>query len=151
MTDTTQPVTVDPIIIHTIRRDLARTPDGRGGLMAYTPATPGKGGTGMYGDYVLLSYEEALAPGIRAQTALAAVRAIHTRTEVDALAPECNREDGTCQHGTPGHADDCPAIPLGVCSGCMAITEDMGGFDETIPGTIVWPCATIKAIEAALA
>jgi hypothetical protein len=145
MTDTT------PTLIKTIRRDLERSPHLRGGAVHFNPATPGIGGLGMPGDNVVTEYQEALDAGTQAQTALAAIRAIHTRTEVEAVSHECSHEEGTCEHGTPGHPDDCPTVQLGVCAGCMTISDEMGGFDETIPGTIVWPCPTIKAIEAVLA
>ncbi|WP_152970131.1 hypothetical protein [Frigoribacterium sp. RIT-PI-h] len=44
--------------IHGIERDLERTPNGRGGEIRHSPSTPGWGGSGCYGDYLLREWRE---------------------------------------------------------------------------------------------
>lgn len=49
------------MLINAIERDLERTPEGRGGEIHYTPATPRHGGMGHNGDYLLREWREVTA------------------------------------------------------------------------------------------
>lgn len=49
------------MLINAIERDLERAPEGRGGAIHYTPATPRHGGMGHNGDYLLREWREVTA------------------------------------------------------------------------------------------
>jgi hypothetical protein len=95
--------------------------------------------------------QRLLADLSRAHATAAAVREVHTRTEVDVLRFSGCGEDGDCDHGTPGHADECPTMPFGVCAHELAVLVEKFGEEEAhtgrIPDGIDWPCATIKALD----
>jgi hypothetical protein len=74
--------------------------------------------------------------------ALAAVRDLHERDEIPAII------DRDCLAEECSHEGECPTKPFAVCGHCLGIAEDLAEIEERIPESVVWPCPTIKALDA---
>ncbi|MFB9283144.1 hypothetical protein [Pseudoclavibacter helvolus] len=96
-----------------------------------------------YGASDVGSSEPLPAPEAREEPSTA-VRALHYRDEVDAYThdiSECECVEGMC-----------PTASVVICHGCWDLAEVTGAdFSEGISEHVLWPCATVKALDAELA
>lgn len=85
----------EPLIVHGIRRDIERTPSGRGGELRHTPATPGRGFSGCPGD-ALVTWSDRLRAllneGISSSDALSDERASRSSDGADDTAQTTTTE-----------------------------------------------------------
>jgi hypothetical protein len=84
-----------------------------------------------------------LIDDLQADTALAAIRALHTPGEETVITFDCL--EGDCGH--PDTADGCPTVNVKTCQHCTNLSYARDS--EILPGEAMWPCATIKALEEA--
>lgn len=68
------------------------------------------------------------------------LRDLHTETTADAYSVACS--EGDCS-GHDGEGD-CPVTEVGICDYCY----DRSGGVEYIPDWMLWPCETIRALDA---
>ena len=75
---------------------------------------------------------------------LEAVTALHTKRDADAVTGDCAAEE--C-----GHEEECPTQTFETCAACWDLCEESDPyFGERGIAPVLWPCPTVRAIEAAL-
>jgi hypothetical protein len=82
--------------------------------------------------------EPVWLPGV--MDAIERVRALHRETSVEGVVAECL--EGDCDH-----QDECPTRDFKVCNHCMD-NADACGVDDWWPPFVMYPCATIRALDA---
>lgn len=78
--------------------------------------------------------------------AIERVRALHRETSEEGITQAC--AEGDCDHPEAIRGEDCPTKSFQVCHHCMGIAEDLGVNEEGWPGFVMYPCATIRALDA---
>jgi hypothetical protein len=63
----------EPIFIHSIRRDMERTPHNRGGIIEHKPLSPGVGKCGTYGDNLVREWDEVASEVARLRALVASI------------------------------------------------------------------------------
>ena len=61
------------------------------------------------------------------------------------LAPDCSTETCDCEDG-------CQTVPITVCEHCIDLGNSAHhyAYEEGGIETVLWPCPTVRAVEAAL-
>ena len=77
--------------------------------------------------------------------ALRAVLDLHKARDEQVLATDCSAETCDCEDG-------CQTVPIKVCEHCMDLGDSAHhyAYEEGGIETVIWPCPTVRAVEAAL-
>jgi hypothetical protein len=80
--------------------------------------------------------------------ALESVAQLHQPANESGYDADC--VNGTCDHDEDG---ECPTRTFLVCAHCASLANGGAMWDDWIPGEVMWPCETARALllgEAAL-
>lgn len=73
------------------------------------------------------------------------VRLLHRETTFEGIAWEC--DEGECEHPQCHDGRESPTVVFRVCAHELDLADQVGLLDEWIPGWVMYPCQTIKALD----
>lgn len=76
------------------------------------------------------------------------VRALHRESSEEGLPTACF--EGDCDHLEAIRGEECPPVSFKVCRHCMDNAHEVSDFldGQAWPSFVMWPCATIRALDA---
>jgi hypothetical protein len=77
--------------------------------------------------------------------AIKRVRDLHRETFVSGIEFAC--QEGECDHPQCHDGGESPECEFRVCAHCLSLAEQTGVTDDWYPGWVMYPCATITALD----